>query len=128
MRRTVSRLPALLLVIALAGGLLAQGPRAAAEEYSDAALEAFATAAIEVSRVIEVWRPRIEGETDKDAQRDLLEDANAAVARAIEETEGISAEEFQAIYDEAREDEALRRRIDAIIAALLQRPRVPRAE
>lgn len=128
MTRIVPRLASLLLVVVLAGAVLAAGQRAFAENYSDATLAAFVSAAVEVSKRIETWRPVIEGAADEDERETLIEDAQADLARAIDETDGIDADEYYAIYNAAREDEALRARIDAIFSAVLQSPQVPRAE
>ena len=86
-------------------------------------LEAFVSAAIEVSRRIETWRPLIEGTADEDERDALIEDAQADLARAIEETEGIGGDEYHEIYAAAREDEALRGRIDRIFRNRRQRRR-----
>ena len=123
MSRVVPRLASFLLVIALAGSVLALGPRASADEYSDATLEAFVSAAIEVSRRIETWRPRVEGTADEDERQALIEAAQADLAHAIEETEGVSTDEYYAIYEAAREDEVLRGRIDRIFRSRKQRRR-----
>ena len=128
MKRRARPLAALLLAIAIAAAALTSGSPASADEYSDAILEAFASAAIEVSRRIENWRPLIESTADEGERQDLIEDAQADLARAIEETDGIDEDEYYAIYEAAREDEALRNRINEIFSALLQRPQVPRAE
>jgi len=128
LKRRTRPLAALLFAIVFAAATLVPGPRAAADDYSDAMLEAFASAAIEVSRRIEVWRPLIESTADADEREALIEDAQADLARAIEETEGIDEDEYYAIYEAAREDEALRTRINEIFSAHLQRPQVPRAE
>ena len=77
---------------------------------------------------IEAWRPLIESTADEDEREALIEDAQADLARAIEEMEGIDEDEYYAIYEAAREDEALRNRINEILSAHLQRPQVPRAE
>ena len=128
MTRVGPRLASLLLVVVLAGAVLAAGQRASAEDYSDATLAAFVLAAVEVSKRIEIWRPVIEGAADEDERETLIEDAQADLARAIDETDGIDADEYYAIYNAAREDEALRARIDEIFSAVLRRPEVPRAE
>lgn len=128
MTRFTPRLAAILVAIAIAGAALATAPRAAAEEYSDITLEAFVSAAIEVSRRIETWRPRIDGIADEDVREALIEDAQADIARAIDETEGIDEDAYHAIYDTAREDEALRGRIDRILATLSQHQGPPRAQ
>ena len=128
MSRVAPPLATLSFAIVLAAATLASGPRAYADEYSDAMLAAFASAAIEVSQRIEAWRPLIESTADEDEREALIEDAQADFARAIEETEGIDEDEYYAIYEAAREDEALRKRINEIFSAHLQRPQVPRAE
>ena len=128
MKRRLPLLAALLLAIAIAASTLTLGSRASADEYSDAMLEAFASAAIEVSKRIEVWRPLIESAVDENQREALIEEAQADLARAIEETEGLDEDEYYAIYEAARDDEALRRRIDEIFSAYLQRPQAPRAE
>lgn len=128
MSRLVHPAAALLFTLVFAAATLAPGPHAAADGYSDAKLEAFASAAIEVSKRIEAWRPLIESTTDEDEREDLIDDAQADLARAIEETEGIDQDEYYAIYEAAREDEALRARIDKIFSEQLLRPQVPRAE
>ena len=127
-RRAASPLAALLFAIVFAAATLASGPRASADEYSDAMLEAFASAAIEVSRRIENWRPLIEGTDDEDERAVLIEKAQADLARAIEETDGIDEDEYYAIYEAAQGDDVLRSRVNEILSALLQRPQVPRAE
>lgn len=128
MTRVFPRIACLALVVALAAAVLAMGQRASADEYSDATLEAFVSAAIEVSRRIEVWRPLIEGTTDEEEREDLIEDAQADLARAIEEADGIDEDAYYAIYEAAREDEALRKRINEILSVRMQRPQAPRAE
>ncbi len=128
MTRILPRLASLLLVVVLAGAVLAPAPRASAEDYSDATLEAFVFAAIEVSRRIETWRPIVEGAADEDEREALIEEAQADLGRAIEEAEGIDEDEYYAIYNDARENEALRERIDEIFTALFHSPEAPRAE
>ena len=117
-----SLLAALLLAAVLAGAALA-GSRAAADEYSDATLEAFVTVSIEVSRRIEAWRPQIEETADEGVREALIEEAQADIARAIEEAEGIGEDDFYAIFEAAREDEALRARIGRLLSARVPRRR-----
>ena len=124
MKRLVASFSALLLVVVLAGAVSTAASRAAAEDYSDATLEAFVSAAIEVSKRIEAWRPSIEEAADDDERDALIEDAKADLARAIKETEGITEDTYYAIYDAAREDETLRGRIDRILRSRRQRRRV----
>lgn len=115
MRRTVAALAAALVVAV--GLLIVSGQQASAQDYSDAKLDAFVTAMLEVSKRIEDWRPKIEGTEDEEARNALIEEATADLRRAVEETDGISSEEYRKIYDTAREDEALRNRIDDLLTA-----------
>ena len=124
LNRITPALATLLLAVALAAVALTDGRRAAADSYSDTTLETFVTTAIEVHRRIEAWRPLIEGEPDEEARRALAEEAEADIARAIEGVSGISGSEYYAILGQAREDEALRGRIERLLAARQQRPRV----
>ncbi len=120
------RLTVLLLAIALAGAVLGPGQRAAADDYDEATLEAFVTVTIEVSRRIEAWRPRIEGEADEDRREALVEAADADIGRAIEEAAGIGEDEYYEIFRAARDDEALRARIERLLSARRQRRRARR--
>ena len=127
-RRTAPRLAALgltalLLAMLLAGAVLGVSQRAAAEDYSDATLEAFVSAAIEVSRRIETWRPQIEGAADEEARNAMIDDAQADIARALEDAAGITGDEYYAIFEAAREDETLRGRIDRLFSSRKPRRR-----
>ena len=118
-----SGLASLSLAILLAGAVLGLSQRAAAEDYSDATLEAFVSAAIEVSRRIEAWRPQIEGAADEEVRNAMIDDARADIARAIADAAGITGDEYYAIFEAAREDETLRGRIDRLFSSRRQRRR-----
>ena len=123
MSRFAPRLATLLVVVALAGAALAGGGRAAADDYSDATLEAFVSAAIEVSRRIEAWRPQIEGAADEEVRNRVIDDARADIARAIADAAGITGDEYYAIFEAAQRDETLRGRIDRLFSSRRQRRR-----
>ena len=123
MSRFAPRLATLLVVVALAGAALAGGGRAAADDYSDATLEAFVSAAIEVSRRIEAWRPQIESEADEEVRNRVIDDARADIARAIADAAGITGDEYYAIFEAAQRDETLRGRIDRLFSSRRQRRR-----
>ena len=126
MSRFAPRLAALLVAVALAGAALAGGGRAAAEDYSDATLEAFVSAAIEVSRRIEAWRPQIEDAADEEVRNAMIDDARADIARALADAAGITGDEYYAIFEAARKDETLRGRIDRLFSSRSPRSRKPR--
>ena len=113
----VRRLAALLVAIAIAGAALATATQAAAEDYSDATLEAFVTATFEANRRIEAWRPRIEGAVGENARNALTAEAEADVARAIERVSGLSVETYYTILGDSFQDEALRGRIRRMVSA-----------
>ena len=97
--------------------VLAVARHAQAEDYDYAKLQSFVSAIMKVSERIEAWRPMIESAPDRETREALVEEADADFAQAVEETEGITSEEYWEIYNDAREDEALRRRIDVLLAA-----------
>lgn len=80
----------------------------------DNKLESFVVAAIEVQDLIQQWSPRIENAESEDEAAQMREQANAELAGAIDETEGISVEEYQAIGQQARQDPQLNARIQEI--------------
>lgn len=74
-------------------------------------LESFVDAALEVQEVTETYAPRAEAaETDADRQS-LAEEANVAIRGAIEETPGITIEEYVAIGQAAQQNPELAQRI-----------------
>jgi hypothetical protein len=82
----------------------------AAPEVTDDLLTAFVTAAVEVAVVAETYGARIEGadEADRDA---LAQEAQVEMLWAVENTEGISVEQYVAIAEAAQRDDALNLRI-----------------
>ena len=92
---------ALTLALAPLAGAFAQA------EFEEAKLESFVTAAIAVNDLIEQWGPRIEQAEDEQQAAQLREQANAEMVTAIDQTEGISVEEYQTIVQAARNDPQL---------------------
>lgn len=82
----------------------------AAPEVTDELLTAFVTAAVEVAVVAETYGARIEtaDEADRDA---LAQEAQVEMIEAVENTEGISVEQYVAIAEAAQRDDALNLRI-----------------
>ena len=87
-------------------------PQMQPEDVSDEMLTAFAMAALTVSEVAESYRSRI-GEAQDDAarQQDLQQQAQEEMVQAVEDTDGITVEEYVAISDAARADAALNERV-----------------
>jgi Domain of unknown function (DUF4168) len=103
------------LMLALVAALALTGMRGAiAQEYSDAKLQSFASAVLAVNTLVEEWRPQIQAaETDADRQK-LAEQANQEMRAAVDGTEGMSVEEYQAIAQAAQADTALMARLDQL--------------
>lgn len=76
-------------------------------EFGEAKLESFVTAAIAVNDLIEQWGPRIEEAENEQQAAQLREQANAEMVTAIDQTQGISVEEYQTIVQAARNDPQL---------------------
>lgn len=96
-------------------------PMAMAQDQIDGAaiaaesdmVDAFIEAALAVNEVREGYMAQIEAEADQEAQMEMLEAADAAMLQAVEETPGITLDEYIAIANAAAEDPDLAAEIDA---------------
>lgn len=96
-------------------------PMAMAQDQIDGAaiasesemVDAFIAAALAVNEVRESYMAQIEAEADQNAQMEMLEAADAAMLQAVEETPGITLDEYIAIANAAAEDPELAAQIDA---------------
>ena len=96
--------------------------RPSPEEFTDAKLQSFASAVIAVNAVVERWRPQIQAApSDADKQR-MAEQANQEMRAAVEGTEGMSVEEYQAIAQAAQGDPQLMARIDQVFKEMAPAP------
>lgn len=104
------------LMICLLAVLLLTGARAsiAADEYTDDKLQSFASAVIAVNAIVERWRPQIQAAPSEDDKQQMAEQANQEMRAAVDGTEGMSVEEYQAIAQEAQGDPQLMARIDEV--------------
>ena len=97
-------------VPASAQGTQQQAPPAA--EYGEEELRAFAQASLEVQQLNDQWMPRLaEAESQEEAEQ-LRDEATSEMAEAVRD-EGLSLEEYNAIYDQARQDPELAGEIQA---------------
>jgi hypothetical protein len=121
-RTTVTQLRA--LMICLSAVLVLAGARAsiAQEAFTDAKLHSFASAVIAVNTIVERWRPQIQAApSDADKQR-MAEQANQEMRAAVEGTEGLSVEEYQAIAQAAQGDAQLMARLDKVFKEMAPAP------
>ena len=104
--------PMLSFLVAALVLTLAAPAAIAAEEYSQAKLQSFASAVLAVNAIVEQWRPQIQAApSDADKQR-MAEQANQEMRAAVEGTEGMTVEEYQAIAQAAQADPQLMARLD----------------
>jgi diacylglycerol kinase family enzyme len=94
---------------------LSLGIRAAvAEEYSEAKLQSFASAVLAVNALVEQWRPQIEAAASEADKQRMAEQANQEMRAAVEGTEGMTVQEYQAIAQAAQADPQLMARLDQV--------------
>ncbi|MCA0921911.1 DUF4168 domain-containing protein [Pseudooceanicola nanhaiensis] len=84
---------------------------APAEDYSDAQLNTFVTAALDVSAVRQDYTQQIETATDETARAELVEEANQKMLDAISAVEGMDLETYNEIGAAAQADQELNTRI-----------------
>lgn len=107
---------ALALVIAPVAPALAQqtapAPAPAPQmDLSDEKVESFVMAALGVSEVVNEYQPRIEAAEDDAARQGLATEAQEAMIGAVQDTDGITVEEYVSIGEAASADPALNERI-----------------
>ena len=102
------------IILALSLILSATGTPQAQDQYEQAKLESFVTAALTVNELIEQWTPRIQGAQSETEAAELRDQANEELVAAIESTDGITVEEYREISQDAQADPALMERISGI--------------
>ena len=85
---------------------------AVAEEYSQAKLQSFADAVLAVNAIVEQWRPQIQAAASEADRQRMAEQANEEMRAAVEGTDGMTVEEYQAIAQAAQADPQLMARLD----------------
>ncbi len=103
-----------LVVAVLLGSAAVGSANAQTTVYSQAKLEAFVVAAIAVNSLIDKWVPRIQVAKSEAEAEQMRRQANAELIAAVEETEGISVDEYEKIGEAARSDPDLAARIEKI--------------
>jgi len=125
---TYTRLPvAILAAAALAFGGALTAPMAAktaqAQEsgsYSNEKLRSFAQAAIKLGKIRSDYQAEMGSlETDEE-RRQLQQQTNQRMAQAVQQTDGISIEEYNEIATASRSDEQLAKKVNEMIKAQAQ--------
>jgi hypothetical protein len=83
----------------------------------DALLDSFITAALSVSEIAEEYQGRMQSADGDAARQELATEARTAMIAAVEETDGITVEEYLEISEAARVDEDLGQRLQDRFAA-----------
>jgi hypothetical protein len=102
------------IILALSLVFMATGAPRAQGQYDEAKLESFVTAALEVNQLVEQWTPRIQGAASETEAAELRDQANGELVAAIEQTGGISVDEYREISQAAQADPQLMARISGI--------------
>jgi hypothetical protein len=103
-------------IVGMVLGLAAIAPLSAQTqtEVSDAKLESFVVAALAVNDLMAEWSPRIQGAKNEEEANTLRQQAQSEFVAAVEQTEGITIEEYQTIGQAAQQDPKLNARIQEI--------------
>jgi hypothetical protein len=121
-RTTVTQLRALMVCL-LAVLVLAGAPASIAQEaFTDAKVQSFASAAVAVNAIFERWRPQIEAASSEADRQQMAQKAQGEMRAAVEGTEGLSVEEYQAIAQAAQGDPQLMARIDKAFKEIAPAP------
>ena len=107
MESTLLRRLAGSLVLAVCLGIWSIGATHAQAPVEEQKLDSFVTAALTVQDLIDQWTPRIDGAENEEQAQQLVEEANAELAAAIEATDGITLDEYVEIRNAAQNDPAL---------------------
>ncbi|MEI4231387.1 DUF4168 domain-containing protein [Roseovarius sp. D22-M7] len=90
-----------------------QPAQIAAEDVTDAQVEAFVDAILAVEEVRDEYGPTIEAAEDEAAQQKLVQEANEAAFAAVDEVENMDVDTYVAIANAASENEDLNERVIA---------------
>ncbi|ETX29905.1 DUF4168 domain-containing protein [Roseivivax isoporae] len=89
-------------------------PEATAPEapvFEDAQIEAFAAAVMEITEIRDQYAAELQSVEEETEQQALIEEANAEMRTAIEDTEGLTFDDYMAINRAASMDQELNQRI-----------------
>ena len=109
--------------LALATPVVAQQmepPQIAAEDVTEAQVDAFVDAILAVEAVRADYTQQIESAEDEAAQQALVEEANQAAVAAVDDVENMDIDSYIAIANAAGENEALNQKIVGRITEIRQ--------
>lgn len=94
-------------------------PEAATLAFDEAKLQAFVDAVVAIEDVRADYEPQVTAAAEADRPA-LIEEANVAMLAAVEETDGITLDEYLAVNEAAAQDPELAQRIVALLPEDMQ--------
>lgn len=92
--------------------------QAQSKSFSDQKLEAYAEAAIQVSALLQEWRPKMQQarqDGNQEQLKQMRQKANSELVSAIKAANGINLQEYQEISEAARQDKALYDKLNKMV-------------
>jgi len=113
---SANRIPVAILaasVLALAGVTMSTAvtPAQAQESYSDATLQSFAKAATKLVAIQSEYQSQMQAAENDNERQTLIQQANKQMTKAVEETSGISVQQYNKIATESRSNQGLQQKI-----------------
>jgi len=102
------------IIMAFALVNLPTGAPQAAEQFQQAKLESFVNAALAVNRLVQQWTPKIQSAQNETEATQMREQANRELVAAIQQSDGITVDEYKQISQAAQSDPQLMQRITKI--------------
>lgn len=108
-----------------AGAAIAQetAPEAApmpGQQFEQPKLKSFAVAFLEVSKVNQQYQPQIQATSDPQEQQRIRDEAGGKMVQAVENTDGITVEEYSQIIASAQTDPELAQQINTLVQEAVQ--------
>lgn len=97
-----------------------QPAQIAAEDVTDAQVDAFVDAILAVEQVRDEYGASIEAAEDETAQQELVQEANEAAFQAVDAVENMDVDTYVAIANAAGENEDLNQRVIARLSEVRQ--------
>ena len=114
MKLLFSRLTVAALLIAISFTVPAITGALAQSTYSDAKLESFVEAAVQIESLREQYDPQIKAADNPEKAEVLRTQAMTKMQSAVDQTPGISLDEYNEIVTAARTDPSLSERVDTM--------------
>lgn len=105
---------------ALAQEILPDEPAVSAEAFSDEQLQTFAVAYLQIDRISQEYETRLQSAETPEEQQQIQMEANDEMVLVVEQTEGLTVDEYNAIFQAAQTDQTVLAQIESHLNALAQ--------